>query len=259
MQDVPQAPRISIIITTYLEKSRRYLDLCIRSIRELDYDQSLLDVILVGRPGYMPQFEGVRTIAPDQPEFHNPVGVNFGMKAARADSEYVMLLNDDVILTRDSLKNMVLSMPEQPCVLSAISNCDNYWKYVLTLGYAKGDQAFVLSKRYYTYEELEPHIEGLLKANSAYPQGLLIADTLCLYANLIPKKLWDELEGFDENFKTGFDDTDFCIRARQKGAVLAIALDSLIWHFGGASTNHTLTPEIREETKRYFYEKWGPK
>lgn len=252
-------PRISIVMTTYRPESKRYLDLAIRSIKNLDYPSELLDVILVGKPGYIPEYPGVRSMAPELPEFHNPVGVNFGMKASRSDSEYVMLLNDDVILTRDSLKNLVLSMPTENCVMSAISNCDNQWKYVLTMGYQKGDQAFILQKRYYTYEELEPHFDGLMNTVSLYPRGIILADTLCLYANLIPKRLWDDLGGFDEGFKTGYDDTDFCIRARKAGAHLVIALDSLIWHFGGASTNHTLTDEIREETRRYFYEKWAKK
>jgi GT2 family glycosyltransferase len=251
--------KVSIVITTYRPESKRYLDLCIQSIKNLDYPPDLLDVILVGKPGYIPEYEGVRSMAPELPEFHNPVGVNFGMKAAATDSQYVMLLNDDVILTRDCLKNMVASMPNDNCVMGATSNCDNFWKYLLTVGYSTTTETFVLEKRYYVYEELEPHFHGLMNTNSAYPQGLMITDSLCLYANLIPKKLWDDLEGFDEGFKTGYDDTDFCLRARQKGATMVIALDSVIFHFGGASTNHTLTPEIREETKRYFFEKWGKK
>ena len=250
-------PKVSIIITTFLPESKNYLDLTIKSIRNLNYPADKLDVILVGKKGYIPEFEGVRSMAPDLEKFANPVGVNFGMKAAHADSKYVMLLNDDVILTRDSLQNMVLSMPQGPCIMGCLSNCDNYYKYVLELGFMKENTAFILQKRYYKFEELEAYQDDLMNTGSYYPSGLILTDTLCMYANLIPKNLWDSLGGFDEGFGTGADDIDFCIRAKKLGAHMLIALNSLIFHFGGGSTNTTLTPEMREETQVYFHSKWG--
>jgi len=253
-------PKVSIIITTYRPESKPYLDLCIESIYRLNYPKDKIEVILVGKQSYKPQYVKVKTVAPDLEVFHNPIGVNYGMKLAASDSEFVMLLNDDVILTPNSLAHMMINMPGVPCVMAAISPCDNFYKYALTfpVTHTETKETKALDKRFYSLDDLKDYVPSMLNAESLYNHGIILTDTLCMYANLIPKKLWDDLGGFDEKFGTGGDDTDFCLRAkRDYGAVMAICLSSLIWHFGGASTNHTLTPEMREETRLYFHSKWG--
>jgi GT2 family glycosyltransferase len=249
-------PKVSIVVTTYHEKTRPYLDLCMESIRRLDYPKELLDVVLVSRRGYAPRFEGVHTVWPPPSEFHNPVGLNFGFKQTAADSKFILMLNDDTILTRDCLKNMVTAAGDAEVIMNPISPCDNYWKYQLHFGFKKDGEINILNDRFYRYEQLAPFADELMAAESVYAQGVIHTDMLCLYASLIPRKVWERIGEFDENFKTGQDDYDYCLRARALEIPRVILLNALIWHFGGVTAQSTLNDQIRLDNIAYFEKKW---
>jgi len=52
---------------------------------------------------------------------------------------------------------------------------------------------------------------------------------------LIARDLWQQLGGFDEQFRNGGEDIDLCFRARTAGYVNAVALRSVIHHHVSAS------------------------
>lgn len=248
-----QNAKVSIVVTAYLPASKPYLDNCIASIKNLDYPKEDIEVIIVCPSWYMPEFEGVSRVMPAFGAYHNPVAVNFGMNQASKDSKYLLMLNDDVILTRDSLKNMVRAAADSDVVISPISNCDNYGHYQLTF-------PFGLNDRQYRVEQIAHIVPMIMNANSPYPPGYMFPQTLYLYANLYPRKVWEKVGGFDEEFKTGYDDTDWCMRAQKAGVKLVIALDALVWHCSGASADKTmgaLNSDIRAQNEAYFRQKWS--
>lgn len=267
-------PKVSIIVTSYHPGSRHFLDLCMRSIFNLIYDN--FEVIIVGRGDYLPSYrEGdddgylypgdrnavVKTVAPPHDEpFGCAEGLNYGISWSDPASQYILTCNDDVIFTRDSLKHLVEAAGENDVIINPTSNCDNLGMYSLALGYtqANGDQVRV-QDRQYGFESLEPHASLLMNAVSVYPQGLIVYPCLYFYATLIPRKVWEKVGTFDEQFKTGQDDVDYSWRARRMGVTCAVALNAIVWHFSGASASSTLTTEIREENMRRFIAKWGRK
>lgn len=245
--------RVSIIITTYLEESKPYLDACIDSVLNLNYPQHLLDVILVGKKSYQPQYPGVETVAPDTDDFGNSEGMNFGAKHAD-DPDFYLFLNDDVILTRDSLKNMVVSAGNESIILGPISNCDQGIKYYLFTG----NNPLPNQLRF----KPETHAEAakeLSEKSSVYPPGIILQSHLYFYAVLIPAHVWHRVGEFDSSMKTGPDDLDFSRRAQALGIPCGICLDSLIFHCSGVTADKTLTLAMREENARVWEAKWGEK
>ncbi len=235
-------PRVSIVVTSYCPESEPYLNLCIKSIKNLSYDN--FETILVTRPGYTPFFDGVTTCYPDKQEFWNSVGLNYGVSKASKDSEYYFLINDDVILTKDCLQPLVATLQEK-----AIGQ-------VMPIGNdMQGRYFFPELSTKLTLDVAENHLEALMNAGNIRPQGLIIAETLCLYAQLISKRVWDDVGPFDENL-TGQDDIDYSLRVRQKGYINAIEMSSLVWHFGGVSAAVTLTDEKRKIAMETFNRKW---
>ncbi len=236
-------PKVSIIVTSYCPESEAYLNLCIRSIKNLSYPN--FETILVTRPGYFPTFDGVKTTYPDKKEFWNSVGLNWGVSQASPDSEYYFLINDDVILTRDCLQPLVATLQER-----AIGQ-------VMPVGNDMQGRYFFpeLSTRL-TIEVASQHIDALIHAETKRQPGLIIAETLCLYAQLISKRVWNDVGPFDETL-TGQDDIDYSLRVRQKGYINAIEMSSLVWHFGGVSAAVTLTEEKRKISMETFNKKWG--
>ncbi len=258
-------PKVSIIVTSYHPGSKHYLDLCMRSILNLQYAN--LEVIIVGRSNYLPQYHDtpfmleeerkIITVAPRLETFGCAEGINYGISHSDPKSKYILTCNDDVILTRDSLKNMVHAAGDNDVIVNPTSNCDQMGMYLLGMGIERDGQFLPVQERQYSFEALNEHADRLMNAKSFYPPGLIIYPCLYFYATLIPRKVWDKVGVFDEQFKTGQDDVDYSWRARRKGIGCTVALDALVWHFSGASASSTLTNEIREENMRRFVAKWG--
>lgn len=252
-------PKVTIIITTYNSESKRYLDLCIESIKRLNYPKNKLEVIIVSRSSYLPRYENCLTIHPPEESFYPARGINFASQYMASDSEYIFTINDDVILTRDSLKNLVnLSQVMNDNVLiNPISPCDNYLFYGLKFGFEKDGIFMGMPHRFYVYEDLSPYFENLVKSRSLYETGFVKAPYLCFYATLIPRKIWEKVGLFDENFKLGQDDIDYSYRARNNGVMLVCCLDSLVWHFGGEGGSKGMDQSLRDHNALYFKDKWG--
>ena len=229
-------PKVSIIITAYCPESRAYLNECVLSCLNLSYKNR--EIIIVGRQGYEPMYEGCKTVAPAQKEFWNSTGLNYGASKAAADSEYYFFVNDDVVLTRNCLQPLVEAAKMHPLVgqVMPIGN-DMQMRYFFPYT-AIGAGGF------------NPD------AQSPYPRGLVFSETLCMYATLISKRVWRDVGPFDESLR-GQDDIDYSLRLRQKGYLNAIELSSLVWHHGGVSAAHTLTEEKRKEAMEIFQQKWN--
>jgi GT2 family glycosyltransferase len=248
--------RVSIVINTWSPAAKPYLDLCVESVRRLNYDQAALDVVLVGRKSYAPEYDGVKTVAPDSDSFGNEFGQNFGVAHTDPSSEYLFLINDDVCLTPGSLKNLVQMTSDSDVLLSPISPCDNYWKYQLHFPIKHEGETILLTDRFYKLEQLEECREALLSAESIYPQGAILTDMLCAFALFLPRKTWARIGPLDENFHTGQSDYDYCLRARALDIPRVIALNSLVWHFGGVTSEGTLNERARLANVEYFQKKW---
>ncbi len=255
-------PKVTIVIPSYSEDSKPYLDLCIRAIKNQDYDPTLLDIVLSTPLGYAPQYEGIKTVHHPDPKRAFAEAVNYGVQMSDPESKYIMLLSDDTVITKDALTNLVLlcSSNSDELILNATSNCDNGWKYLFNFMLEKGNDQFLVTQRYFKMVDIVGYEEAMMNAQSLYLKaGILLADTLCFYATLIPKKIWNDIGPLDEQFKTGYEDSDYSHRAKIKGYQLGIAINALIWHFGGIATQTCLTDEITAENKLKFNTKWSQK
>lgn len=249
--------KVSVIITTYLPESKKYLDLCIRSIENLDYPKEDLEVIVVGKPDYLPQYKSAKTICPPQETFHNAVGLNCGVKNASDKSDFLFILNDDVILTKNCLKPMIEMNIGNNFIINGISPCDNNVQYILTFGFKTKNDLNILTSNHYSYEQFEPYFDDVMNADSLYSMGFIKQEFLCMYATLYPRKVFQDVGLFDEKIKTGPDDIDYSWRAIEKGYACGASLSSLIWHFGGVSVEKSQTTQRRVDNLRYFLKKWN--
>lgn len=239
-------PKVSIIVTSYCPESRGYLDLCIDSVRGLTYDN--FETILVTRPGYEPFYENVLTVYPKKENFWNSTGLNYGVECSDPEAEYYFLINDDVILTKNCIQGL-LSALQDPRI-----------GQVMPIGNdMQGRYDFPMLPPGVTLKDIPKNqLTQIMGLDSPYPKGIIFADTLCLYAQMISKKVWNEVGPFDETL-TGQDDIDYSLRVRQKGYINGIELSSLVWHFGGVSAAVTLTEEKRKIAMDTFQKKWAGK
>jgi GT2 family glycosyltransferase len=79
-------------------------------------------------------------------------------------------------------------------------------------------------------------------------------DWLCGAILLLPSRLFSDVGGFDPRFFLYFEETDLCLRIRQKGLELWAVGEVVASHIGGASAK-TMDPTLREGDclSQYFF------
>lgn len=247
--------RVNIVIVTWDPKNQKFLDLCIESIQQLDYPKELIQVNIIARNGYLPQYEGCKTWAPEEDQFYPARAINHGFfVGSYFKPKYHLVLNDDVILTKDFLKNMVSIVGDNAFMANGLSPCDNGIAY--QLAFKLGNDFLHPDIRSFEYEQLALRLQECIDSGSLYGPGLVKQPFLCIYATLIPQTLVEAVGDWDENFKVGQDDLDYSLRAHQKGFGTMSVLNALCWHFGGSTVKTTLNQTMRYENVLYFKAKW---
>lgn len=142
-------------------------------------------------------------------------GANIGSQLA--EGEYLLHLNNDTEVHPGWLTALVNEMDDGiAAVAGTLLNPDG------TIQHA-GTQLFHDSNGTYTAENL--HVEV-----PAYD-----ADCISLAAALCRAEAWNQLGGVDPLFRNGYEDVDFCLRARKNGWRLRYTPESRVMHHAHAS------------------------
>lgn len=256
-------PKLSILLASFGEQSQRYLNLCFNSIEKQSFQD--FEVIHVSSGDFKPHDSWFnRDIGFACHRFHSDERIHFPSAIAKAyklsdpASEYIMLLNDDVVLDRDCLDALVKTMDAMPneIILNALCNSDAFgFFYFAHTGIANGE---FFHKSQYTYEEMEGKHQDLMSLRK-HPFAVMPTPFSCFYATMMKRSTYDKVGGVEARFRTGKDDLDFCLRARKFGIQSMVAMHAAVFHFGGATNNKTVTSEDTAFNAELFEEIHGVK
>lgn len=171
-------------------------------------------------------------------------GCNQGIRAARG--EYVLLLNNDVVVTKDWLGGLLECLGLTPNGGIAGPMTNNI----------SGVQQ-VPGVRYSSVAELDAFAAEFRDRNRHRRIPFRRIVGFCM---LFRKSLTDEIGLLDESFGTGnFEDDDLCLRAAVAGYRNVIAGDVFIHHVGSASFRGNNVDYVATLTGngRLFREKWS--
>jgi GT2 family glycosyltransferase/predicted Zn-dependent protease len=181
---------------------------------------------------------------------HNPTNVGFAagcnQALAQAQGTYLVLLNNDTILTPGWLEGLLAWTRQEGPPVGLVGPVSNY----------------VPPPQHVTPDYTDP--AGL----AAFAQGrrrlfaghAVATERLSGFCLLVRQEVFDRIGTLDEQFALGFfEDDDLCVRAREAGFRLLIALDVYIHHYGsrtfsGLGLN---SQERLHENFAKFQAKWG--
>jgi GT2 family glycosyltransferase len=159
-----------------------------------------------------------------------------------ASGDMLIFLNNDTEVTSGWISAFI------DCITSKLNigvvGCKLLYpdKSVQHAGVAFG--AFKVHHIYRNFSQLHPATNK--------PRELQAVTAACM---LVPRKLFLSLGGFDESFINGFEDLDFCFRARSNGAKVIYTPDCVVIHHEsktpGRHTHH-------ERNARLFTSRWQP-
>ncbi len=168
----------------------------------------------------------------------------FGYAANRAakmlNTEYVLFLNPDSTLTIGAIDRLVRTILEQARVgIIGMLLCDPAGKSE-DMAYGDEPTLFRMMLRHF-YSKGTPH-------------SLFAADWVSGGAFLIPKRLFEQLGGFDEDFFLYWEDVDLCRRTREAGYPVCMDPVAKVTHLrGGSNLDGAEKTSIYDQSAdRYF-------
>ena len=217
------SPDTSIVIVTW--NGRQYLDDCLTAARAQQGADA--EIVLVdngssdGTPAFVrARFPDVRVVALDA-NHGFAGGCNIGAREARG--EYVAFLNNDTIADPGWLRALRAGLDGASRSLLVTSRI--VYMHNPSLVDSAGDGAFRWGGAY-------KRLHGESAERAAKPQEVF---GVCGAACLMPKTVFDEVGGFDEDFFASHEDVDLSYRARLRGYRCRYVPDALVRHHGSAT------------------------
>lgn len=247
--------RVAVIIPHY-SKDKTFLNLCVDSLSgALGKDDKAIIVSSSEETPTGIQGDKLELIQKRE-RLHYAQAINAGINRAKEmGAQYVVMGNDDTIYTKESIDALVSTSKQlmHKSLVNPLSNCDNGMFYALPIKTDSGLNLIGSMK----LDAVHNHIDSI-KSLKGFLPGLFLTEALCFYCTLAPMKLVEEVGLLDEKFITaGWEDRDYCIRARRKGYNCAFDLNSFVFHFGGSSTAGIITDQERQSNFEYFKSKYS--
>lgn len=173
-----------------------------------------------------------------------PAACNYGLRLATGDA--LLLMNNDVVVTRNWLGNMLGCLTSAPDI-GIVGPYTNY---------ASGKQ-----QRQVEYADLDEFQRIAASFNEPDPQRWEPLARIVGICFLFGRNLLDRIGYLDERFSPGhYEDDDYCHRARLAGFRHMLAGDVLVYHQGSASFRKEQAERIAalvDRNWRKFIDKWG--
>lgn len=288
-----QIPAILIIIVTW-NKKQYVLDL-LDSVMTLDYPTEAINILVVDNASNDGTADALRAQHPhvhlicNEENLGGTGGFNTGLKWAFEQSEhrykYLWLLDNDVLVHRRALAELVQVLETQPDIAiagSTMMQLDYPWR-INEMG------AFVDMQFRPGHLVLNRHLECIAAWQGKSAQQLLAEDvdlsqhlmhcnpymdveyvaaaSLLIRANVAKKAgLW-------RDYFIHFDDVEWCLRIGQMGHRVVVSAKSLIWHLSAAAkvstwvlyydnrnvldllVVHKVRPDLIRNVRRLIYKK----
>ena len=172
--------------------------------------------------------------------------VNYGMRQSKG--EFVVILNNDTIVSRGWLKRLMDALEKDPTI-GIVSPVTNY--------VGEGPQIDEDAKDIpVDIDGIDRYAESIAdRANLFYEPNRLV-----FFCVMLRRELIDLIGELDAGYEKGnFEDDDYCLRTRMAGYRLAIARNAFVYHHGSATfkSNRISHSQYMEKNRVRFYKKVG--
>ena len=238
-------PIVTVIVPHHLNENQKYLDWCLDSILSSNID---LEVLVYASSENKPSVPDDKrlTLRWDKELYPNCTSkFHAGIKDASTSSKYMMLISDDVIVSKYCIRELAEACGDMGAIMGPASNCDATTRYsaVFNVWDWRGENCVIPQKC-----SLED-IAGFEHAVINYPVAkriLLDPGWISFYCTMFPKTVLNAVGLFNNAMDVRWNDVEFCKRARAKGIPAFINLGAFALHFGDKTLPKSTKPEDYE-------------
>ena len=191
-----------------------------------------------------------------------PAAINQGLKVARG--EYLVLLNNDVVVTEGWLDQLIgLASAKTVDGFAADDGSGHAPTEGSTIGLVGPMSNYAAPPQLVegvSYRSLDEMPAFARRWRDEHRGKWFTVRKLSGFCVLIKRAVYETVGGLDERFGLGlFDDDDLAERARRAGFTLAVARDLFVHHFGSRTFagNGIDAETLLDENARRFAAKWG--
>ncbi|SOO02103.1 glycosyltransferase family 2 protein [Xanthomonas citri] len=160
---------------------------------------------------------------PDNPGF--ATACNQGARDSQAS--WLVFINPDLMVARDTLLQLYHRAAGHPAVLLGVEQVDEQGRPDAAVRRRDPDFAAMLRA---------PRAAANLAVPADPSRALQPVDAISGALMLMQRSLFDRLDGWDGSYRLHAEDLDLCRRARQAGALVAVANDLQVLHVRGVSS-----------------------
>lgn len=246
-------PIVSIIIVSYngLADTER----CVHSILEKTIYPNY-EVIIVDNGSEARTVKGLRRLAAADSRVRVIAnvanegfakGVNIGFESARRESAFVVILNNDTVVTSGWLCGLLRWLRDPAVGVVGPVTCPSGAANEAAVGV--------------TYSDLDEMEAAAWQYTSEHAGQSLEVEMLALFCAALRRDVYEKIGPLDERFGIGmFEDDDYAVRVRRAGYKLLCVDDVFVHHKGRASFS-LLDTRVYEgtfaENRRRFETKWN--
>ncbi len=249
-------PKLSLIIVHY--HNQKILFNCLNSIKD-NPPQVEYEVIVIDNDEQKTIGSKLKPLFPQVKYVASPGNIGYGagnnLGASAAEGEYLFILNPDTLVLKgciDKLISFIESSQKIGVVAPTLLN-KNLKPYPLQgskeLTPIRGVFALSFLNKLFPNNPISKAY-WLKDADRSQP---LAVDVIPGSAFLIRKKLFDQVNGFDENMFLYFEESDLCLRLKQLGFKLMLLPQARLVHCWAGSTPKS--PRIKQifASSRFYY------
>lgn len=164
---------------------------------------------------------------------------NNNFAAKHAHGEYLCLLNNDTLVTPGWLEGM-LEVAASDSLIAVVGN-----KHIFPTTELLHHCGVGLDNDGHPFH-FHPHADPTLPSAN-YQREHQIVSFACV---LINAKIYQKLSGLNEDYRNGYEDCDFCLRAKKLGYKIIYTPASVIYHYGQSTPGRKDTDTVNWELFR---------
>lgn len=191
---------------------------------------------------YLNTLKGITVLGTQDKRINFSQACNNGI--LNSQTNFFVLLNSDVIVSWDCIKNMYNKMKTVPrlACCGVLSNCD--------IGFQHKAGEYEMNGLHPAMKIGEVDLNKLYgfmrTSNEKHIGGFKSKPWVAFYAVMLARSAVNEVGLLDHQFINGCEDLDYCTRLRKYGYEIGYAEDSFIFHYGGV-TRYIYQQENKEK------------
>lgn len=229
-------PLVYIILVNY----KSYIDTieCIESLRNVDYDNFKVVIIENGSDDSSYEIIKQKCITEIVIKSNKNLGFaggnNIGIEIAMNDmADYILLLNNDTVVEKDFLTNLIETFSYSPNV--GIVGCKiNYYNKKDIINYGGGE--IIWNKFTTTFFDTDK-----VDTNDTEIKDITFVSGCAM---MISRSVVEKIGILDDSYFMYYEDTDYCARALKAGFRLLYQPKSKIYHKISSSSGGNLSPFV---------------